>query len=113
MIICQGVMMKVFCHGFNCNETGLISYKGLNTIEDVDEVVIYNEKGKVVHLLDKENWEAVAIFSQTIFVVKKGEQYFWSDVLVNVTSAETVENLENGKNYAKVKGEWLRLPDYE
>lgn len=99
--------MKVYCHGFEYGECGLLNYKGLNIIEDVDEVIIYSEKGRVSAIFEKSDYEAVAIFAPTTFVIKKNDKYIWSEVHAIVKRAETVENLKNGHNYAKDEGVWL------
>jgi len=100
--------MKVFCHKFS-SRMGLISYKGLNTIDDVDEVVLYNEAGKIAEIFEKADYEAVAIFSPTTFVVKKGNRYYWSDVPIEIKNAETIYELKNGNNYVKEKDVWMLL----
>ncbi|MBE5812042.1 MAG: hypothetical protein E7314_00110 [Clostridiales bacterium] len=105
--------MKVFCHGFNQTQNNLISYKGLNTINNVDEIVLYSEKGKVVEVFEKVDCEAVAIFTPTVFAIKKGKRYFWSDVLFNVPNAKTIDGLKNGKNYVKRNGTWMLIEETE
>ena len=107
---CHGLCMTVFCHGFKC-ANGLISYKGLNKIEDVDEVVFYNEKGKAAEVIEKLDCDAVAIFAPTIFVVKKNDKYYWCDVILNVKDAKTIDGLKNGKNYMKRDGTWMLLEE--
>lgn len=106
------VVMKVYCHGFECCENGLLSYKGLNVIEDVDEVVIYNEKGRLSAIFEKVDYEAVAIFAPTTFVIKKDDKYIWSEVMATVKKAETIDNLENGQNYAKDEGIWVMIESF-
>ena len=103
--------MTVYSHGFKTTENGLLKYKGLNTIQDVQEVVIYNEKGRVSAIFESADYEAIAIFAPTTFVVKKKDRYYWSEVLVEIKKAETVDKLQNGKNYAKKSGIWMLIEE--
>lgn len=104
--------MKVYCHGFECEENGLLNYKGVNVIEDVDEVVVYNEKGRVSAIFEKADYEAVAIFAPTTFIIKKSDKYLWSEVLATVKRAETIDNLKNGYNYVKDEGVWMMIESF-
>ena len=101
--------MKVYCHKLECREKGLISYKGLNTITDVNEVIIYNEEGRVSAIFEEADYEAVAIFAPTTFVIKKNDKYIWSEVLTAVKKAETIDGLKNGQNYIKEAGIWMSI----
>ena len=104
--------MKVYCHGFECGENGLLQYKGLNTIEDVEEVVVYNEEGRVSAIFENVDYEAVAIFAPTTFIVKKSNRYFWSEVIVEVRKAKTIDKLKSGQNYVKKDGIWMLIEGF-
>ena len=99
--------MDVYIHDFGASEKGLV-YKGLNKIEKVKEVVIYNEKGKLINSFVKD-CEAVAIFSRTLIVIKTDKKYDWLNVFFDVKDAETVDGLKNGCNYVKIKGKWYKI----
>ena len=95
------VAMKVYCHGIECCKNGLTTY--------VQEVVVYNEKGRVFAIFEDCDYEAVAIFGPTAFVIKKNNKYFWSEIQFTLAKAQTIDNLENGKNYVKENGTWMLI----
>jgi hypothetical protein len=103
--------MNLFIHGFKTSKDGLLCYEGLNTIKNVEEVVLYNEKGKAVEVFETADCEALAIFAPTVLVLKKDNKYHWSNVRFAVEDAKTVDGLKNGKNYVKCKGVWMLLEE--